>query len=84
MTDTTKTRSEAPLAALILGIVSLAFAFAPMGPGIPVIAGAIAVIAAAVDTTRTQREDKPLNVLTVVGLVAALIGMLGGFTFLGA
>jgi len=78
MTDTqTPTRSEAPIAALVLGAVGLVTAFLLATPGIPLIAGTIAVLAGLYAITR--RGEKPIPNMAVVGLVLAILGIVIGF-----
>jgi len=71
-TTETKTRNEAPLVALVLGAVALIAGFIATTPGIPLIAGTIAVIAAAVDITKRHG----VNWMTAVGLAAAVVGII--------
>lgn len=74
-TTETKKRSEAPLAALVLGGVALVAGFVATTPGIPLIAGAIAVIAGLVDVTRAARDQRPQNWMAAVGIAAAIAGI---------
>ena len=78
MTDTkTPTRSEAPLAALVLGAIGLVTAFLLASPGIPLIAGTIAVLCALY--AMTQRGEKQIPNMAVIGLVLAVLGIVIGF-----
>ena len=77
-TQTTKARSEAPIAALVLGVIALIAGFVANGPGIPLIAGVIALLAGAVVITKTQREHLPMNWLALSGVLAAVIGIIIG------
>ena len=78
MTDTkTPTRNEAPIAALVLGAVGLVTAVLLASPGIPLIAGTVAVLTALYAIT--QRGDKPIPNMAVIGLVLAILGIVVGF-----
>jgi uncharacterized membrane protein HdeD (DUF308 family) len=71
----TKKRSEAPLAALVLGAVALIAGFIATTPGIPLIAGTIAVIAGVVDIGLARRDERPQNWMAIAGIVAAVVGI---------
>ena len=75
----TKPRSEAPLAALILGAVAFATAFIATTPGIPLIAGAIGTIAGLVEIGVAQRDQRTPNKLAIIGVVLAVVGIVIGF-----
>ncbi|MDR6907466.1 putative membrane protein [Agromyces sp. 3263] len=74
MTDTkTPTRSEAPIAALVLGAVGLITALLSSAPGFPLVAGTIAVLAGLY--TIVKRGDKPIPSMAPIGLVLAILGI---------
>ena len=82
MSDTkseTKPRSEAPLAAVVLGGIAFVAAFIATTPGIPVIVGAIGAIAGAVEIGKAQRGDRKPSILAIIGLTAAVAGMVVSF-----
>jgi len=78
MTDSaeTRTRSEAPIAAIVLGAIALIAGVIAGTPGISLIAGSIAVIAGAVALTKAQKNGQPINWVAVAGITAAVLGIL--------
>jgi hypothetical protein len=72
MTDTaeTRTRSEAPIASLVLGAIGLIAGLIATTPGISLIAGLVAVLTGAYALRRGQ------NWMAIAGITAAVLGIL--------
>lgn len=75
----TKARQEAPLAAVIFGALALVTAFVASTPGFPMILGGVGAIAAIVEFARAQRDGRRVSPLAIVGIIAALAGMVVSF-----
>jgi hypothetical protein len=75
----TKPRTEAPIASVVLGSIAFVAAFIATTPGIPLIVGAIGAIAGLVEIGRAQRDQRRPNVLAIIGVTAALAGILISF-----
>jgi uncharacterized membrane protein HdeD (DUF308 family) len=71
----TKPRQEAPYAAIIFGALALISAFIATAPGFPMVLGGVGAIAGIVEIARAQRENRQVNTLAIVGVVAAVAGM---------
>ena len=79
MTDTqTKARSEAPIAALVLGTIALITGFIASTPGFPLILGAVALLAGLASIVKAQRDGTPQNWMAIAGVVLACAGMFIG------
>lgn len=77
MTDTqnTKTRSEAPVAALAFGIIALVTAFVFSTPGFPLIAGVIALLAGLAVIVKAQQAGTGQNWMAITGVILAIVGV---------
>lgn len=69
-TTETKTRSEAPIAALVLGGVALIAGILAAAPGFALIAGLVAILAGAYTLRRGQ------NWMAIAGIAASALGIL--------
>lgn len=79
MTDTAaKTRSEAPIAALVLGGLALLTGIIASAPGFPLILGTIALLAGLASIVKAQRDNTPQNWMAIAGIVLAGVGILVG------
>jgi len=83
-TTATKARSEAPIAALVLGVITLIAGFVANGPGFPLIAGVAALLTAAAVIVKTQRDGTPHNWLAIAGMIAAVLGIIISLATIGA